>query len=124
MPAFGNAQKPAIPDSSGKFIYELLSSVEAQGFDDSDIGIFDLAGDLATNLTNSPDIWETYPSWSSDGRQIVYVSLQRGGFDLEAQAVLPDIYSINVTTQPLVYASGYRLLSGHDSSCAFEPRAV
>ena len=29
-----------------------------------------------------------------------------------------------VTTQPLASASGYRLLSGHDSSSAFEPRAV
>jgi hypothetical protein len=29
-----------------------------------------------------------------------------------------------VPTQPLASASGYRLLSGHDSSSAFEPRAV
>ena len=29
-----------------------------------------------------------------------------------------------VTTQPLASASVYRLLSGHDSSSAFEPRAV
>ena len=32
--------------------------------------------------------------------------------------------SLAVTTQPLASASGYRLLSGHDSSPSFEPRAV
>ena len=37
---------------------------------------------------------------------------------------IPFDETVIVTTQPLASASVYRLLSGHDSSSAFEPRAV
>lgn len=64
-----------------------------------DIWIFDVSTNAATRFTSDP-AWEAFPTWSPDGRRIVFTSNRSGVYDLYEKA------STGAGEEQLVYKSG------------------
>ena len=48
----------------------------------SDIYVIDANGSNLTNLTNNPDKWDCFPSWSPDGTKIAFSSYRDGNHEI------------------------------------------
>ncbi|MCI5056015.1 MAG: DPP IV N-terminal domain-containing protein [Flavobacteriales bacterium] len=65
------------PDGK-KVLFFLDESLDGHGVSNSDIFIVDVETNEITNLTNTPDVLEMYPSLSPNGKQITYTNSETG----------------------------------------------
>ena len=70
-----------------------------------DIFIMNIDGTEIKNLTNTPDIAESYPTWSPDGTMIAYLSGEQGSTDVFIMSNTGD-NKRNVSNAPSVDARG------------------
>ncbi|HZW39722.1 MAG TPA: hypothetical protein VFF33_10505 [Ignavibacteriaceae bacterium] len=74
--------------ADGKFLTYTITKDDGYNFTESDIYVYDLAKQLKQNLTDTPDVLELSPSFSPDGKSIIYQNFNDGS-----------IYSINITAK-------------------------